>query len=473
MVMAIIFSLFFDQQCLAQVESTGYSFKETKNVTLAPIGVGTVSWSAKKLDLVDNKVYNIYDQLDNQYVFYSIPLGFDFNYCGQVFTHFDPRTDLYVALLKSSAKYVKPGTDYPGQLDTYGKNILAPLWDDQVTACRIKRTGRLGNYIMTIEYYDIEWSMGNVSKSEKIQPGFIQVKLYEFSGVIEYIYDLQFKPILSSKTHIGIKCSPTKFLSVTPGNPATTSSVTPFSVKTNIGLGEGTGNHSDVMYTFTPLTVLDDHYTISPGKTLKANVTNNDRWLGKVNTIIAKQAKYGTVTLNANGSFTYIANSSTSPKIDQFVYRLNGRTATVTLTPNALGQVHLKTEGTIRGATSSKIKVEEVVDQKQKLRWYDKNNYFTTLKCNSNESFLIVSFQLKPGYSLSMYDYDFKTTKKTYHCLSVSTKRGFGVNLKMTVSNKKNTTVKMLYKITKGDVKGKLVFQLNSTIAVPFVSIPQ
>jgi hypothetical protein len=126
---------------------------------------------------------------------------------------------------------------------------------------------------------------------------------------------------------------------------------------------------------------------------------------------------------------------------------------------------------TIRGASSTGFKAQLFSRGKGKLRWYDKNNFFTLLKCKPNEAFLVITLKLKRGYTLSKSDYVFKTKKKTYPCLSVSAGRGFGVNLQEVESKKKLTPVRMIYKIAKGDCNGELVFNLNSTIAFPSIEI--
>lgn len=132
---------------------------------------------------------------------------------------------------------------------------------------------------------------------------------------------------------------------------------------------------------------------------------------------------------------------------------------------------NLIVKGLIRGSIPGRTKIKEVITGNEKLRWYDKNDYFTLLKCRNHESFLIVSFQLQPSYSLSKHDYFFKSKSTTYPCLSVSSGRGFGVKLSEVKAEKRNLPVRMIFKINKGDSVGSLIFNLGATVPVPAVTI--
>jgi hypothetical protein len=125
----------------------------------------------------------------------------------------------------------------------------------------------------------------------------------------------------------------------------------------------------------------------------------------------------------------------------------------------------------IRGATTTGFKAELFFTGKSKLRWYDKDDYITLMKCGQDEAFLVISLNLKRGYTLSKDDYVFKTKTKTYPCLSVSSGRGFGVKFTEVEAKDNQTPVRMVYKIIKEDRTGELVFKLNSTISIPSIKI--
>ena len=134
-------------------------------------------------------------------------------------------------------------------------------------------------------------------------------------------------------------------------------------------------------------------------------------------------------------------------------------------------QKDITTVGHIRGSVPEKISAKEVINGKIKLRWYDKGGFFSLLKPKYSESFLIVSLKLKPGYSLSKLDYSFKGKSTTYPCLSVSSGRGFGVNLNEVKAGKRRIPVRMIFRIKKGDCIGSLTFNLNTTLNIPDLKI--
>jgi len=232
---------------LSTANANGYKFTVTENVTLDSIAPGGAGWTDGDTDLADNTSYNIYKNKDDQKKYFEIKLGFNFRYCGKTFTHVDARTDGYIALTNGS--YTKPGRDYPGKIDNPAwKNALALLWTDQQLSCAVKRTGTPGNYVMTIEMYDIRWKFKTAKTNRKAQ-----LKLYEATGVIEMIYDIQDDieggPIT---THIGITDNGNSYLSVNPITK-TASYTAAHDVTSHVGLGEGNSTGDDVMFKFDPI----------------------------------------------------------------------------------------------------------------------------------------------------------------------------------------------------------------------------
>ena len=228
--------------------ASGYTFSSTKGVTLKSIAPGKAGWKDTKTDLADNVSYNIFKDMDNQGQYWDVKLGFKFKYCGQTFTHISPRSDGYVALTNGS--YKKPGTDYPGQVSHPAfKNVLALLWTDIRTSCAVRRTGKPGKYVMTIELYDIDWDTGSGATNQVRA----QIKIHEATGVVQMIYDVKKQKHGKGVTHIGISDNGTTFLSVNPTSPASASSSSTYNVETNVGLGKGSGNGKDVMFTFDPI----------------------------------------------------------------------------------------------------------------------------------------------------------------------------------------------------------------------------
>lgn len=179
---------------------------------------------------------------------------------------------------------------------------------------------------------------------------------------------------------------------------------------------------------------------------------------------------------NLFGTFTTVSiGNRTAGLIDNFKlfnYELNTKEVEeLDKTTKASVYENIKSEGEIRGSVHGKLKVKEVSDGKVKLRWYNKEGFFSSLKAGYNKSFMIITLTLKPGYSLSKYDYSFKGKNDTYPCLSVSSGRGFGVKLSEVKADKKNLPLRMIFRIKKGDSIGTLTYNLNTTINVPNVKI--
>ena len=263
-------------------KASDYLFTTKNGVSLNSIAPGKGGWTNGDTDLKTDTSYQIFNNMDNQHETWNVKLGFTFNYCGQTFTHVSPRSDGYIAL--TNGTYRKPGgNDYPGLLDNKNfRNILALLWDDQRMSCAAKRTGTAGNYVMTIEMYDIRWDFNIKTKTESKA----QLKIYEATGIVEMIYDLRMSKEGKNITHIGISDNGKSYLSVNPTTPASTSSKATHNVTTNIGLGEGASSSDNVCFTFHPNNpkikaipkklLLHYKFDETSGTTVTDSVENND-----------------------------------------------------------------------------------------------------------------------------------------------------------------------------------------------------
>lgn len=176
-------------------------------------------------------------------VFNSIPIGFTFKYCG---------VD-YSTVSASSNGWLTFGQDitlaeYNNDL-TYGglRPLLAPLWDDlDMTSGAIRYTtsGTAPNRIFTLEWYGAEWNWK--ANSQVIS---FQVKLYETSGKIEFIYKREAAAVNSGTASIGITNGSTgngNFISLQDVSASPTTSTT--NEITNISTRPATGQ----VYAFVP-----------------------------------------------------------------------------------------------------------------------------------------------------------------------------------------------------------------------------
>ena len=342
--------------------ASGYVFTAKSGVKLNSIAPGKAGWVDGKTNLANDTSYKIYTNMDNQGAYWEVKLGFTFNYCGQTFTHVNPRSDGYVAL--SNGSYSKPGTDYPGQISNPAfKNALALLWDDQRLSCAVQRTGTAGNYIMTIEMYGVRW---NESSRAATVANVAQLKIYEATGVIEMIYDIQARKTGRNVTHIGISDNGLSYLSVNPTAPASASSTSTHNIGTNIGLGEGAGSNSDVIFTFDPQwppTANEDDFKLVEG-TITANVMRNDLYLVVQDTTahLVSGPTYNrtSFTLSKNGSFTYTNTRVGKLKnlSDSFTYELRSGDGVIynTVTVNLFQKVYdVKWDGGDAGNSLTKV----------------------------------------------------------------------------------------------------------------------
>ncbi len=176
--------------------------------------------------------------------FNNIPVGFDFWYMGV----------RYTTVSASTKGWITPGgsitTPTPTNNLTSGgapRPIFAPLWDDLDMQANSNisytTTGASGNRIFTLQYLNAQWirnSNGNVIS--------FQVKLYETTGKIEYIYSRETSAEKNPSASIGIAAGQTgtgNFLSLngTGSNP----SISSISETTNLSNKPATGQ----TYSFT------------------------------------------------------------------------------------------------------------------------------------------------------------------------------------------------------------------------------
>jgi hypothetical protein len=173
--------------------------------------------------------------------FNAVPVGFDYWYMGV----------RYTTISASTNGWLSPGStitdDNTNGLSTRGtRPLIAPLWDDLdiVTAANVTylTTGTAGSRIFTIQYLNVKWNYlasGSVSS--------FQVKIYEATGKIEFVYRADAVAVNTPTASIGITALATgsgNFLSVS--NTGVVSSTTEANVTTKPVSGR--------TYDFTPLT---------------------------------------------------------------------------------------------------------------------------------------------------------------------------------------------------------------------------
>ena len=163
----------------------------------------------------------------------NLPIGFTFNYGGTNYDEFGVSSNGFMILGLSSSggtnlSSAGVSNDLPSGLSS-SRPVLAPLWDDLSEAkVSYKTEGTAGNRVLTVEWLDAFW---DYDASDPVIS--FQVKIYEASGKIEFIYRQESIVASSPTASIGLTSrytGKTSFLSL---NNATASPVVSNITETN------------------------------------------------------------------------------------------------------------------------------------------------------------------------------------------------------------------------------------------------
>ncbi|RZJ70207.1 GEVED domain-containing protein [Flavobacterium sp.] len=187
----------------------------------------------------------------------AIPFGFSFPFGGTNYTTFSISTNGFIRLGNDIA-----ATNWVNTLanDAAQRPLIAPFWDDHnvgTGSINYTTTGTTPNRIVHIGWNNINPSGGGGTSTTAF--GSFKMRLYETTGVIEFVYGPTITAVGLFSASIGLNDT-TNFLSVTPGLPGTTSSAT---ANNNVN---STTNVVGRKYTFTPPTPCSG--TPAPGATL-------------------------------------------------------------------------------------------------------------------------------------------------------------------------------------------------------------
>lgn len=177
--------------------------------------------------------------------FNGIPIGFDFWYMGTRYTTVSASTNGWITLGANitNSTYTN-GLAYGGA----PRPVIAPLWDDidiQVASnVTYLTSGSAGSRIFTLQYLNTQWqyvATGNTMS--------FQVKLYESTGKIEFVYRQETGALSSPSASIGICATSTgngNYLSLSDAgvSPAASSTVATNGINTKPATGQ--------KYVFTP-----------------------------------------------------------------------------------------------------------------------------------------------------------------------------------------------------------------------------
>jgi len=165
---AVLFIFFFSR---ADAQISSYSFTATTGV-YTPI-TGTTPF------LVGDGTNPLKDEAYG----YGIPIGFTFIYLGNLYTSMSASTNGFAAFGNIGT------TAFSNNLasNIVGKPILAPLWEDlslsAPTDLKYTTTGSAGSRIFTVQWDNVFFDFGAGAAALAFQ-----VRLYETTNVIEFIY---------------------------------------------------------------------------------------------------------------------------------------------------------------------------------------------------------------------------------------------------------------------------------------------
>ncbi len=254
-----------------------------------------------------------------------VPIGFDFVYMGQIYNQVSASTNGWMTLGQNASSSLSnnltSGTPRP---------IIAPFWDDNdmASGAVLYRTdGNAPNRVFTIEWYNVEWyySVNTPTIS-------FQVKLYEGTGVVQFIYRQESgTPSGSLSASIGITASNTgsgNFLSVNSTFDAVSSTTETTSINTRPATG--------YTMTFTPPTTTPaapsnlTFTNVLPGQMTLNWQDNSNNETGFAIMISTDGTNYTTLVLTGANTTSYTATGLT-PSTTYYwrVYAVNeGRAST-------------------------------------------------------------------------------------------------------------------------------------------------
>ncbi len=179
--------------------------------------------------------------------FNGIPIGFEFWYMGNIYTQLNASTNGLLSLTAGTASNAAPNN----ALNTssgIARPFIAPLWDnldmDSFSNAQFSyiTTGTAPNRIFIAEWLNAEWNW--FANAATIS---FQARLYETTGVVEFIYRQESGSLFSASASIGISGTPTNsFLSLSNSgsSPAVSSSTSYNNINTKPATGQ--------VYSFTP-----------------------------------------------------------------------------------------------------------------------------------------------------------------------------------------------------------------------------
>lgn len=229
-----------------------------------------------------------------------IPIGFEFWFMGNLITEVHASTNGALSLSTNVPSTAASNNNLSQFVGAFYRPIIAPLWDnldiDSLSGASFSylTSGIAPNRVFTAEWKNAEWNW--FANNPTIS---FQVKLYESTGVIEYIYNQESGNLFSPTATIGIGGSlNTQFLSLSNSgsSPTVSSSVSTNNINAKPLSGQ--------QYTFTP-PIPTSVSSISFSNITPTAITVN--W-----TAVTGAVKYAVYQSTDNINYTFSGSSSST-----------------------------------------------------------------------------------------------------------------------------------------------------------------
>jgi len=238
----------------------------------------------------------------------AIPIGFSFAYNNVPYTTLNANTNGFIAfgsafVSNTNSNFWLNNLTSGPSIQTNVRPIVAPLWDDhEITGGMTYQTsGTAPNRVFTIQWLDVLWRFTASSPSISFQ-----VKLYETTNVIEFVYRQEAGALGTLPTaSIGLTASGTgtdNFISLNGSSASPTVSTT--TETANIATRPATGQ----VYTFTPISLPANDISVSSVSALgriPLAFSGNQAITAVVKNNSATTKTNVSVTLNVTGANTY------------------------------------------------------------------------------------------------------------------------------------------------------------------------
>ena len=119
----------------------------------------------------------------------------------------------------------------------------------------------------------------------------------------------------------------------------------------------------------------------------------------------------------------------------------------------------------VRGSSSA-----ATLEKLSSVKWCEAGIFSDKNSSNHNQ-YLVVSFTLDSGYSISTGDYSFESNGKRYTCQSITSAKSFGPKFNLLTADTSEKQVQMLFEVPQSVNSGELIFNYPTTAAIPSVKL--